>query len=161
MDHIIGVGDYKISDNKEDRLITYALSSCVAVIFYMYQPRIGGLIHIGLPQKSNLYASSFKDAYYAQTGLPLIINEFEKKFECDIMKMKIHLIGGSKPSGETDAFMIGERNVKTIQTMLAKRGLVYSSANTGGKSSRNVLVNLASGELKISCQQFNYNGRSS
>ena len=31
---IVGVGDYKVSNNSEDEIKTFALGSCVAVIVY-------------------------------------------------------------------------------------------------------------------------------
>jgi len=47
---IIGIGEYVVSNKKEDTIKTYALASCVAVIIYSSSKKVSGMVHISLPE---------------------------------------------------------------------------------------------------------------
>ena len=48
-DCIVGVADLKVSNNVDDRLLTYALGSCLGVAVYDPVAHVGGLLHVMLP----------------------------------------------------------------------------------------------------------------
>ena len=48
----VGIGEYKVTSNKEHVLKTYALGSCVAIIIYEKIKKIAGLLHVALPDSS-------------------------------------------------------------------------------------------------------------
>ena len=57
----VGIGDVQFSRNT-DRLITFALGSCIGITFYDPQTKAGALLHIMLPERvresdANIYHS--------------------------------------------------------------------------------------------------------
>ena len=46
---IIGVGDVAVSNNQQVVLSTYALGSCIGVIAYDPFTKVGGILHLMLP----------------------------------------------------------------------------------------------------------------
>ncbi|GAB1483918.1 hypothetical protein MASR2M78_27350 [Treponema sp.] len=48
----VGIGEWAVSKSIDDVIKTYALGSCVAVIIYDAKAKVGGLIHVALPDSS-------------------------------------------------------------------------------------------------------------
>ena len=46
MDKIVGIGEYAISNRREDIIKTFALASCVAVTAYSPSKGVAGMVHI-------------------------------------------------------------------------------------------------------------------
>ncbi len=57
-----------------DQLITIGLGSCVGITLYDKYNKVGGMVHIMLPENRK----GLKPAKYADTGIPLLIEEMEK-----------------------------------------------------------------------------------
>ena len=78
----VGIGEFSASSDIDSVIKTYALGSCVAVIFYDSVNKVGGMIHIALPDSEiNMEKAERHPAYFANTGLPLL---FKKMNECNI-----------------------------------------------------------------------------
>lgn len=149
MDNVIGIGGYGIIKNPGDRLITHALASCVAVTFYSENPRVAGMIHVALPQKPEHIGPSRCPGYYAETGLPILMNTLVSEYGCNLRRTRIHMIGGASSVKGSDIFKIGQRNTRCIQKILKVQGLRFNTDDLGGTLSRTVELELSKGELNI------------
>ena len=49
---VVGVGDMAVSNNPQMVLSTYALGSCVGIVAYDSVMKVGGLLHILLPDST-------------------------------------------------------------------------------------------------------------
>ena len=67
-----------MSADPQERLIT-VLGSCVAVTIYDKENQIGGLVHIVLPGRRSFRRPENRNSYYADTGVPLLVEEMIKK----------------------------------------------------------------------------------
>ncbi|TVY01022.1 hypothetical protein [Paenibacillus cremeus] len=65
---VVGLGEIACSNNEEDTIITYALSSCVAVTAYCPINKVAGMIHIVLPKPNSEKDERHRPGYYATTG---------------------------------------------------------------------------------------------
>lgn len=75
----VGIGEWKVSNNPDDEIKTYALGSCVGVWAYDTINRAGGLIHIALPYSEiNQKKAGLLPGYFADTGLPLFFNDLKE-----------------------------------------------------------------------------------
>ena len=72
-DLIVGMSDIKLSNNKNDVIITYALGSCIGITVFDPIAKVGGLLHFMLPD-STLDQNKSRDnpEMFADTGIPLI-----------------------------------------------------------------------------------------
>ena len=76
MKHIIVVGDMKAGE-KEGLLITHALGSCLGLIAYDPQEKIGGLLHAMLPlSKINRDKAQANPCMFVDTGVPTLFKTF-------------------------------------------------------------------------------------
>ena len=69
---VIGVGDMAVSNNTQVTLSTYALGSCIGVVAYDPVVKVGGILHMMLPDSSISPEKAVQQpAMFADTGLPL------------------------------------------------------------------------------------------
>lgn len=154
MDYNIGIGEYMISRRRGDRLITHALGSCVAVTFYLKDKNIGGMIHIALPKAKEAIVDVKKRSYYADVGLPLMINELKSKYGCNLNELDIRMFGGADSINPKDQFRIGEKNLLVVEAILKDYALKFDKTETGGVKSRTIEMDLQTGVIKIRKQSI-------
>ena len=67
----VGMADLKVGKDPAI-LISYGLGSCIGISLYDPQTKIGGLLHIMLPDSSQSRATD-NPAKFADTGIPLML----------------------------------------------------------------------------------------
>ncbi len=123
---ILGVGDYGASKTPADEVKTFALGSCVSVIFLDPKSRTVGMAHIALPDSSiNSAKASEKPGYFADTAIPALLTQMSK-FGCDKRGkgMIVKLCGGANVMDTNDTFQIGKRNALAIKKSSGLMGWV-------------------------------------
>jgi chemotaxis protein CheD len=147
---VVGIGEYAVSNDPENTIKTFALGSCVAVIMYDKLKKIAGMIHIALPDSK--ISSEKKEklpGYFADTGLPLIIDEMRKKGAL-IGNVWIKMIGGANVLDANYNFDIGTRNSLAVKKILWRNNLGIIAEDIGGKIARTCSINVNNGEIEIS-----------
>jgi chemotaxis protein CheD len=146
----VGVGEYKVSNNKNDSIKTYALGSCIALIIYDKKYKIAGMVHIALPDSAvNPERVKTHPGYFADSGIPIFIEEM-KKLGAQKENIWIKMIGGAKVADPNSVFDIGKRNALAIKKILWSKNLGAIAEDIGGDFSRTVTINVESGEITIS-----------
>jgi chemotaxis protein CheD len=146
----VGIGEWAVSKNPEDVIKTYALGSCVAVIIYDVKTRVGGLIHVALPESMvDPERAKKQPGYFADSGLPLMIEEM-KKLGATRSGVWVKLAGGASVMDSSGFFDIGKRNLLAVKRVLWKSSLGPLAEDTGGNSSRTVAFSLADGVVSLS-----------
>src|SRR5690242_365262 len=88
---VVGVGDMGVSNNASFTLSTYALGSCVGVAAYDPLMKVGGLLHIMLPDSSiSLEKAQKQPAMFADTGLPLLLRSLIG-LKADLSRLRVLL----------------------------------------------------------------------
>lgn len=146
----VGIGEWAVSKNIEDVIKTYALGSCVAVIIYDVKTRVGGLIHVALPESIvDPERAKNQPGYFADSGLPLMIEEM-KKLGASRAGVWVKLAGGASVMDSSGFFDIGRRNLLAVKRVLWKSSLGPLAEDTGGNNSRTVAFSLAEGIVTLS-----------
>lgn len=155
MKHILGIGEYGVIKDLEDELITYALGSCVAVLIYCPQNQVATMAHVALPEPlEHMGALKHKPAYFATEIVPKMLDLMAHQYRCPKENLLIHVIGGAISRSEKDPFQVGNRNVKTVKSILRLNRLAYTANDVGGHLSRTVSFNLGTGSLEIKTQEM-------
>ncbi|OHD18394.1 MAG: chemotaxis protein CheD [Spirochaetes bacterium GWD1_27_9] len=153
----VGIGEYKISNNESDIIKTYALGSCVALMIYDKINKVAGMIHIALPESSvNLDKARALPGYFADTGIPILIEEM-KKFGSVKKNIWIKIAGGAKVMDPNSVFDIGKRNILAIKKILWNRNLGPIAEDVGGDFSRTVSLLVDTGEVILSSGNRSWN----
>jgi chemotaxis protein CheD len=136
-----------VTNQEQASLITYALGSCVAVAIHDPVARVGGLLHLMLPDSSLDPAKAAERPFmFADTGIPLL---FRQAYAAGAEKRRIvvHLAGGAQVIDDNGVFNIGKRNHLAVRKVLWRAGVLIASEAVGGTESRTVRLDVASGRF--------------
>lgn len=115
-------------------LILHAfLGTCVGVALYDAKARIGGLIHLLLPEPPSS-DSTYHLEQYASTGLPLFIKVLLDR-GASLENLEACIAGGALmgPLSRQDIFFdIGGRTADVANTLLTQKGIKIKNSESGG-----------------------------
>ena len=152
VDRIVGVADVKVSNTPGERLITYALGSCLGIVVYDPVVSVAGMLHVMLPT-GTIDESKMKDkpAMFVDSGVPLLFKECYK-LGAKKERMHVRVAGGAHAGAreEYDRFQIGKRNMIALRKLLWKNGVLVHAHDTGGvQTSRTMWVDVTTGEVTL------------
>ena len=146
---VVGVGEMGVSNNPSITLSTYALGSCVAVVLYDPLLKIGGLLHMMLPESSISPAkAASQPAMFADTGLPLLVRAVVG-LKAEPARLRLFVAGGASVMCANDSFKIGERNLRATAEFLSANGFSVRQSAVGGTINRTVHLNVGTGEITL------------
>jgi chemotaxis protein CheD len=146
---VVGIGDLAVSNDIEASLATYSLGSCLGVTIYDPVRRVGGLLHLMLPDSSiDPVKAQQAPGAFVDTGVPLL---FRSAYELGAKKQRIVLkvFGGAQLMDDEKLFNIGRRNYEALVELLDRNRVVIRVQCIGGQTSRTVRLDLASGAVTI------------
>lgn len=145
----VGMADYKVG-RSPDSLISYGLGSCIGIALFDPTSKIGGLLHIMLPDSSQA-RSNENPAKFADTGIPLMLKDM---IALGAVKARVvaKIAGGAqmfKFANATDVMRVGERNAEMVKSILKDLNIRLLANDTGGNYGRTVELKLETGIYKI------------
>jgi chemotaxis protein CheD len=146
---VVGIADLAVSNNQTLTLATYSLGSCIGVSIYDPIVKVGGLLHVMLPEsKIDVDKAQRQPAMFMDTGIPAL---FRAAYELKAEKHRVQICvaGGAQVMDSSGFFSIGKRNYETLKSILDEHGLKASAAQVGGMVSRSMYLNLSTGEVKL------------
>ena len=147
-DHRVKVADFAVSKG-EGVISTIGLGSCVAIVIYDKQTRVGGMAHVLLPSEG-LSRDKDNRAKFPGTAVPLLLEEMKKLGARGPFTAKIaggsSMFGALLPSGGIN---MGERNVLSSRQALSDAGIPLAAQDDGGDYGRSVYFHLDDGRLLI------------
>jgi len=146
---VIGIGEFAVSNKREDMLITHALGSCIAVCIWDPTAMVAGLLHLLLPDsRINPARAVEQPAAFADTGIPLL---FQAAYKLGLQKSRciVRLVGGAEVAGHGAAFDIGKRNILASKNVLWRNGVLIKGEAVGGKAVRTVNFPVGEGRVQI------------
>ena len=148
----LGVGDFGATNKPSDAVKTFALGSCVSIIFLFPKTRAVGMVHVALPDSSLSRAKAKeRPGYFADTGIPALICEMKKTgYSGNGREMIVKLAGGAQIMDLNNTFNIGKRNVLAIKKLLWGHGMGALVEDVGGNYSRTVAVHVDTGKVTLS-----------
>ncbi len=149
---IVKIADYKIA--KSPAIITtHGLGSCLAIVIYDPQLKIGGLAHVMLPEP-DLVRNQSNPAKFATTAIKELITTLEG-MGCSRIRMVSKLVGGANMfskllnSGKTSYSNIGQRNTLQAKQELNNYGIPVVAEDTGADYGRSVEFLISSGTVIV------------
>ncbi len=152
MKHIVGVADMIVSADPEDEIVTHALGSCLGITVYDPVARVGGMLHVMLPLSSvNVERAKSNPHMFIDTGVPRLFIE-SYKLGAEKKRLIVKVAGGASLHGhneDDDYFQIGKRNFVMLRKLLWKNGVLLQASEVGGRESRAMTMDMATGETTI------------
>lgn len=134
----------------DDTLVTIGLGSCVAILLYDAEARVGGLAHILLPSPA-LSRDDRNPAKFPQSAVPRLI-ELMAAEGARVQRITARLAGGASmfsslaPPG---TIQMGERNLVASRQVLNSYSLPLIGEAVGGDFGRTVRMRVCDGRVEI------------
>ena len=145
----VGMADYKVGRGPAT-IISYGLGSCIGISLYDPKTKIGGLLHIMLPDSKQSRASE-NPAKFADTGLPLMLGDV-LQLGASRSRLVAKMAGGAQMfafANATDIMRVGARNAEAVKKLLQEMKIRLVAEDTGGTYGRTVQIDLATGIYKV------------
>jgi chemotaxis protein CheD len=134
-----------------DTLVTVGLGSCIAILLYDAEARIGGMAHILLPSPA-LSRKDSNPAKFPQTAVPRLL-ELMGADGAKPQRITARLAGGASmfaalaPPG---TIQMGERNLVAARQVLNTHRIPLVGEAVGGDFGRTVRFHICDGRVQIS-----------
>jgi len=139
------------SNDSSAELITYSLGSCLGITIYDPIKKVGGLLHVMLPDSTIDSAKAASSPFiFVDTGLPRLFHAV-CELGADRQRLVIRVAGGAQFLDPGRVFNIGERNQRALEGLLNRNGYTIHARDTGGVRSRTVRLDLSTGKVSIRC----------
>lgn len=145
----VGMADYKVG-RSPDVLISYGLGSCIGISLYDPQAKVGGLLHIMLPDSTQSRANENK-AKFADSGIPVMLDDV-LKLGASKSRLVAKIAGGAQMfafANATDIMRVGQRNAAASKEILQGLGIPIIGEDTGGSYGRTVQIDLSTGVYTV------------
>ena len=145
----VGMADYKVG-KAPATIISYGLGSCIGISLYDPQLKVGGLLHIMLPDSTQARGPD-NPAKFADTGLPVLMKDV-LALGASKSRLVAKIAGGAQMfafANATDVMRVGARNAEASKKMLKDLGIRLIAEDTGGTYGRTVSINLEEGSYIV------------
>jgi len=145
----VGIAEYKTAVQPA-KLITLGLGSCVGIGLYDPLLKIGGLLHIMLPD-STQFTNVNKPAKFADLGIPLMIRDLKRQ-GVNQHRIQAKLVGGAQMFSGLGTKMImniGQRNIDATKKLLRELGISILAEELGGNRGRTMIMDISTGSVTV------------
>jgi chemotaxis protein CheD len=144
------IGDVKVAAS-DAILFTIGLGSCVAIVLYDVERRVGGLAHAMLPTPASLRQPAPAGRFASTAVLELIA--LMEAAGAARPRMRARLAGGASMF---DTLLtergrkLGLRNVEAARDALSSEGIPLDGEDVGGEHGRSVFLHVQDGRVIVS-----------
>lgn len=149
---VVGIADMKVSNKPGDVLITYSLGSCIGLVIWDPQARVGGMLHYMLPDPGPDKSKALEKPFmFANSGVPALFKA-SYALGADKNRLVVKVVGGSQVMDAAGIFNIGKRNYEILIRMFTKNNIQIAKQDIGGNVNRTVSLEVGTGltMLKVS-----------
>lgn len=145
----VGIADAAIATSP-DKLVTIGLGSCIGIAFYDNMAKVGGLLHIMLPD-STQFSNINNPLKFADIGIPKVLADLKSR-GANVNRLTAKIAGGASMFNFSDKSMImdiGSRNARAVKSTLSKFQIKLISEDVGGSKGRTMIFNTLNGTVQI------------
>ena len=146
----VKVADYAVRRGN-DIIATIGLGSCVAIVLYDKDTKVGALAHILLPSMAMSRETS-NPAKFPETIVPIMLEEMRSLGVTQTSRINAKIVGGASMFGQLvngTGINVGERNIAATKEALVAAGIPLIAEDTGLDYGRSVYFHLADGRVEV------------
>ena len=146
----VGMADLKTC-KAPDGVITLGLGSCVGIAMRDPVLKIGGLVHIMLPDSKAMHTNNTTAEKFADTGIVELVKKLEA-MGANRARLVAKIAGGAtmfQVQSRNDVMKIGDRNVAATIQKLEELNIKLLAQDTGENYGRTVTFFPETGEFHI------------
>jgi chemotaxis protein CheD len=144
----VKVADYAVAT--AGTIATIGLGSCVAIILYDAEARVGGMAHVLLPNEA-MSRDRSNPAKFPSTAVPLLLGEM-RLLGAKPERVRAKIVGGASmfanliPAGGIN---IGERNIAAVRGVLSEVKIPIVAEDVGSDHGRSVFLHIDDGRVEV------------
>lgn len=145
----VGMADLKVC-RAPDGLTTLGLGSCVGVAVRDPVTKVGGLLHVMLPDSRHI-KNNLNKCKFADTGIDELVRQVVALGAAP-ERLVAKVAGGAQMfnvQGAPDLVRIGDQNVEACKKRLRELKIPVLSSDTGLNYGRTIVFNPENGELLV------------
>ena len=128
---VVGVADMVVSNDGSAEIVTYSLGSCLGVTVYDPVKKVGGMLHLMLPDSTiDAVKANTMPYMFVDTGVPRLFHA-AYNLGADRSRLVVKVAGGAQLLDQQGIFNIGIRNLAALEKLIAQNGLRIHAADTG------------------------------
>lgn len=145
----IGLGEMRVSRDPNEVLVAFGLGSCLGIGMYDPVSKVGGMIHVVLPEQKS--GNDPNLAKFVDTGIPLLLGKVLA--EGGVQSRIIVKMGGGAnmltSPGLSGIFDIGSRNINKAHEVLKELKIKLVVEEVGGHVGRTVRMYISDGRMTV------------
>jgi chemotaxis protein CheD len=146
---VVGIADQMVTADTGVYLVTYALGSCLGIVVHDPVARVGGMLHVMLPDSSlDSAKAAANPAMFVDTGVPRLFRE-AYRLGAEKSRLVVKVAGGAAGNGGSDMFEIGKRNMIALRRILWQNGVLIARHDVGGSQSRTMTLDVGTGAVAL------------
>lgn len=146
---VVGVADMVASNDASAELVTYSLGSCLGIAIYDATARVGGLLHVMLPDsRIDAAKAATLPFMFVDSGVPKLF-QAAYSLGADRRRLVVKVAGGAQLLDPQKVFNIGERNAQVFSELLVRNGYTVHARDVGGLASRTMRLDMTTGKISI------------
>lgn len=137
------------SNDASAELVTYSLGSCLGIAIYDATARVGGLLHVMLPDsRIDAAKAATLPFMFVDSGVPKLF-QAAYSLGADRRRLVVKVAGGAQLLDPQKVFNIGERNAQVFSELLVRNGYTVHARDVGGLASRTMRLDMTTGKISI------------
>ncbi len=148
-EYFIGIGEGKVLKG-DGVLKAIGVGSCIVLILFDRENKIGGFVHSMLPTPKRLDDNT-PGYRYVNKAIPHIVKEMEH-LGARKENLEAYLIGGATIFDSpisTSPWSIGARNVLEARNVLTRLDIKIVKEDVGGSEGRSVIFDISEGKIVV------------
>lgn len=145
----VGIADMNVC-KPPNNITTIGLGSCVGVAIRDTANKVGGLVHVMLPDSTSI-SSNTNLAKFADSGIKELVRIMEKEGAVR-SRLEAKIAGGAQMfafQNKTELLGVGARNVEACKNVLKSLGIPIKAEDTGLNYGRTVVYHPDTGVYDI------------
>ncbi|MBN2738311.1 MAG: chemotaxis protein CheD [Spirochaetales bacterium] len=149
----VGIGAYAV--HHSPAVLKTVLGSCVGVLLYHFNSRVGGLAHVYLPNskefKTDFSSAMSERSNFADVLIPQMINAMGN-FGADLSGLQGFVAGGATMTDSSynlEVLQIGKRNLQEVRRILNGYNIPFRELDVGGRFGKVITCDLETGEISL------------
>jgi chemotaxis protein CheD len=133
------------------QMVTMALGSCLGIVLYDGEAKVGGLAHVMHPYRERVKNNSNK-AKFVDSAIAMMLGKMIKR-GAHPKRIIAKIFGGARMfdhvMNNREVLQIGDKNVKAAREELDRLDIAVAGECVGGSTGRTICFDLASGAVIV------------
>jgi chemotaxis protein CheD len=143
----VPIGELRVSRDPQAQLVTVT-GPCVALALFDLEAGVAGLLHVVQPGRRRERRSGDRHAFYADTGVPLLVEEMINH-GARRDRLQATVVGGAMASPPGNFGYLGRLNVEAVTSRLQAMGIPMVIREVLGQMGRRISLTVSTGSVNV------------